>query len=103
MKPAHVISALIALSSLHALPAIPSAPLAPPYNVRVWQTEEGLPQNSVYALVQTPDDYIWVGTREGLARFDGVRFTLPDEKAAPELRHGWIYALCLARDGTLWI
>jgi len=44
-----------------------------------------------------------VGTREGLARFDGVRFTLPDEKAAPELRHGWITALCLGRDGSLWV
>jgi ligand-binding sensor domain-containing protein/two-component sensor histidine kinase len=73
------------------------------YSVRVWQTEDGLPQNSVYALIQTPDDYLWVGTREGLARFDGVRFTLPDEKAAPELRHGWITALCVGRDGSLWI
>src|SRR5438552_10302938 len=67
------------------------------YNVRIWQTEDGLPQNSIYSLIQTPDDYVWVGTREGLARFDGIRFTVPDEKAAPELRHGWITALCVGR------
>src|SRR5436190_8147087 len=73
------------------------------YSVRLWQIEDGLPQNSVWAMAQTLDDYLWVGTREGLARFDGVRFTLPDEKAAPELRHGWIMALCAARDGSLWV
>jgi ligand-binding sensor domain-containing protein/two-component sensor histidine kinase len=102
MKPAQMTCALIGLALLQALPAV-AADTAPPYNVRIWQTEDGLPQNSVYALIQTPDDYLWVGTHEGLARFDGVRFTLPDDKAAPELRHAWITALCLGRDGTLWI
>ena len=54
-----------------------------PYSVRIWQTDEGLPQNSVHAIAQTRDGYLWVGTREGLARFDGVRFTVVDEAAAP--------------------
>jgi len=74
-----------------------------PYNVRIWQTDEGLPQNSVHAIAQTRDGYLWVGTREGLARFDGVRFMLVDETAAPELKLGWITALLAARDGSLWI
>src|SRR2546427_3278618 len=74
-----------------------------PYSVRIWQADDGLPQNSVYAIAQTADGYLWVGTREGLTRFDGVRFTLVDDPAAPELRHGWITALCTARDGSLWI
>jgi ligand-binding sensor domain-containing protein/signal transduction histidine kinase len=74
-----------------------------PYSVRTWQTDDGLPQNSVYSIAQTGDGYIWVGTGEGLARFDGVRFTVLDEKAPPELQHGWITALCSDREGSLWI
>ena len=74
-----------------------------PYSVRAWQTDDGLPQNSVYAIAQTRDGYLWVGTREGLARFDGVRFTAPGEKAPRQLQHGWITALCAGRDGSLWI
>src|SRR5438552_10338573 len=73
------------------------------YSVRIWQTDDGLPQNSVYAIAQTSDGYLWVGTHEGLARFDGLRFTAVDEPAAPELKHGWITALCAGSDGSLWI
>ncbi|MFO1511899.1 MAG: two-component regulator propeller domain-containing protein [Verrucomicrobiota bacterium] len=75
----------------------------PRYNVRSWQTDEGLPQNSVYAIAQTPDGYLWVGTHEGLARFDGVRFSVMDEVGAPYLRQAWITALYTSRDGSLWI
>jgi len=73
------------------------------YNVRSWQTDEGLPQNSVYAIAQTLEGYLWVGTHEGLARFDGVRFVLIDEPTAPHLKQAWITALCACRDGSLWI
>jgi len=73
------------------------------YSVRIWQTDDGLPQNSVHAIAQTSDGYLWVGTREGLARFDGIRFTALDETAAPELKRGWITALCAGSDGSLWI
>src|SRR6185312_2073381 len=41
---------------------------------RSWQTEDGLPDNSVAGVVQTGDGYLWVGTTSGLARFDGLRF-----------------------------
>src|SRR6266853_1410479 len=74
-----------------------------PYSVRIWQTDDGLPQNSVYAITQTADGYLWVGTHEGLARFDGLSFTIMDDPAAPELKHGWITALCAHSDGSLWI
>ncbi len=74
-----------------------------PYSVRVWQTDDGLPQNSVFALAQSRDGYLWVGTREGLARFDGVHFTVVDEPGAPQLKQGWITAICAAKDGSLWI
>ena len=53
-----------------------SAGAAPNYFIRSWQSEAGLPQNKVTAVVQTHDGYLWVGTYSGLARFDGVRFTV---------------------------
>ena len=73
------------------------------YNIRIWQTDDGLPQNSVYSITQTRDGYLWVGTHQGLARFDGIRFALLDDPAVPELRRGWITALCSSRDGSLWV
>src|ERR1700712_5457557 len=45
------------------------------FTVDQWTTIDGLPQNSVNAVAQTPDGYIWVGTFGGLARFDGLKFT----------------------------
>lgn len=68
-----------------------------------WQTEDGLPQNSVTALVQTHDGYIWVGTINGLARFDGVRFAVFNVLNCPELPDNTIVGLFEACDGTLLI
>ena len=39
-----------------------------------WTTGQGLPQNTVTSILQTGDGYLWVGTYEGLARFDGIKF-----------------------------
>ena len=74
-----------------------------PYSVRSWQTDEGIPQNSVHAIAQTTDGFLWVGTEEGLARFDGVRFTAFEDIRPPQLRHISITALLAAPDGSLWI
>ena len=73
------------------------------YLARVWQTDEGLPNNRVQAIAQTPDGYLWVGTYEGLARFDGLAFTTFNGLNTPELKGAPINALCVATDGTLWI
>ncbi|HEX3718689.1 MAG TPA: two-component regulator propeller domain-containing protein [Verrucomicrobiae bacterium] len=73
----------------------------PGFSARIWQVEEGLPHNVVQAITQTRDGYLWVGTREGLAKFDGVHFTSVDFGtgiAAPS-----ITSLCESRDGSLWI
>ena len=51
-----------------------------------WRVEEGLPQNSIRTVHQTPDGYLWIGTASGLARFDGRRFVIFDENNTPELR-----------------
>jgi len=48
--------------------------LADDWLIRTWQTKDGLPQNTVNAIVQTRDGYLWVGTSSGLTRFDGARF-----------------------------
>jgi ligand-binding sensor domain-containing protein/signal transduction histidine kinase len=73
------------------------------YLPRTWQTDEGLPDNRVQALAQTADGYLWVGTHEGLARFDGLEFTTFDGQNTPEIRGASITALCAARDGSLRI
>ncbi len=72
------------------------------YIHQTWQTSQGLPQNSVLALAQTPDGYLWLGTEEGLARFDGTRFTIFD-KHLSGLRTNQIQALYVDRSEKLWI
>lgn len=69
----------------------------------VWTSESGLPQNTVDAIVQTRDGYLWIGTEEGLVRFDGVRFVVSDRQNAPALRSSFVSSLFEAPDGTLWI
>ncbi len=68
----------------------------------VWTTENGLPQNDV-VLVQTRDGYLWLGTHGGLARFDGVKFTVFDTGNTAGLRSNRILALCEDGAGNLWI
>jgi signal transduction histidine kinase/ligand-binding sensor domain-containing protein len=80
-----------------------SAPAAPGYFTRTWQVEQGLPHNKVSAVVQTRDGYLWLGTYNGLARFDGVHFTLFDDDNTPELRSRRITSLFEAAEGVLWI
>jgi ligand-binding sensor domain-containing protein/signal transduction histidine kinase len=69
----------------------------------VWLTENGLPQNTVHSIAQTPDGYVWIGTEEGLARFDGIRFTVFDKQKIPELKSNYIRALLVDKQGALWI
>ena len=68
-----------------------------------WGAKEGLPQGSIQTLVQTRDGYLWLGTMEGLARFDGVRFDVFDRSTTPALPHNDVAALCEDRLGRLWI
>jgi len=72
-----------------------------PLIFRSWQREQGLPQNSVRALAQTRDGYLWVGSEEGVARFDGLRFVSFGMREG--LPGGPVNALCADRDGALWI
>ncbi|MGB7189543.1 MAG: two-component regulator propeller domain-containing protein, partial [Acidobacteriaceae bacterium] len=73
------------------------------YGYQSWQTDSGLPQNTVHAIVQTRDGYMWFATEAGLVRFDSVAFTVFTQKTAPQLPSGVIYALLQDRSGALWI
>ena len=53
------------------------------YTHKIWKTEQGLPQNSAWALCQTHDGYLWIGTEEGLVRYDGARFTVFNKLNTP--------------------
>lgn len=69
----------------------------------LWQTEQGLPQNHVTSIAQTREGYLWIGTYEGLARFDGVRFVIFHSAQHPDLPSSRITSLHEDAAGTLWI
>ncbi|HNQ91152.1 MAG TPA: two-component regulator propeller domain-containing protein [Verrucomicrobiota bacterium] len=76
----------------------------PSFSLTRYTAEQGLPQNSIRSLLQTRDGYLWVGTLGGLARFDGLRFTVFGMSNTPEMLHDAINALAEDRqDGSLWI
>src|SRR5262249_7279489 len=68
-----------------------------------WGADRGFPRGPVYAISQTPDGYLWIGTERGLVRFDGVRFQVmasPGSVNAP-LTH--VLGLTTDSDGSLWM
>jgi ligand-binding sensor domain-containing protein/signal transduction histidine kinase len=68
------------------------------YASQEWREE--LPNSSVSAILQTRDGYLWIGTQDGLARFDGVRFTIIDDETIVRLDR--IEKLVETRDNSLW-
>ncbi|NOY06540.1 MAG: PAS domain S-box protein [Chlorobi bacterium] len=70
---------------------------------QVWKVEDGLPQNSIQAILQTRDGYIWLGTQEGLVRFDGVLFTVFNKRSVKALKSNYILTLFEDSRGNLWI
>ena len=73
------------------------------YLIDITTGEKGLPNSSVTAIAQTKDGYLWVGTYNGLARFDGERFVKYYPENTPALKHARIRRLVKGPDGTLWI
>ncbi len=73
------------------------------YILDSWGLEDGLPQNTVTAIIQCREGYLWLGTQEGLVRFDGVHFEIYDKSNVDQLANIWITALCEDREGNLWI
>lgn len=73
------------------------------YAIENWQVEQGLPHISITSIAQTPDGYLWLGTFNGLTRFDGVQFTVFDEGNTPVLGNSGITHLQVDELGALWI
>src|SRR3989475_8807917 len=96
------------LSSLALCWSVPSAWALDPsksltqYARTAWTEEHGLPQDTIRAIAQTTDGYLWLGTDEGLARFDGYEFVVFN-KANGDLPANSITSLAATSDGSLWI
>lgn len=73
------------------------------YRFDTWTTDHGLPQNTVPAITQTRDGYLWIGTYNGLARFDGVRFTIFDKNNTKAFSNSRVSDLYEDAEGSLWI
>jgi signal transduction histidine kinase/ligand-binding sensor domain-containing protein/ActR/RegA family two-component response regulator len=99
-RPVVAILALLVVS-------LPAAALDPDrritqYRQLAWTNQTGLPQSSVQAIAQTRDSYLWVGTQEGLSRFDGLQFTTFDSRNTPGIRSNFVVCAFPSRDGSLW-
>ena len=73
------------------------------YTVRAWTRLEGLPQNWINAITQTQDGYLWIGSQNGLARFDGARFVVFDPDNTPALKSSRISFLHVDSQQRLWV
>lgn len=105
-----LVSSLIVITG-RASPFRPGSPIPASTQLRldhqyvqtVWTAEDGLPQNSVNAILQTRDGYLWLGTFGGLARFDGIKFTIFNSGNTAGMKGNRILSLYEDRSGTLWI
>jgi diguanylate cyclase (GGDEF)-like protein len=98
-----VLSGLLALLCL--LPFAATAqdkPLSAFYR-ETWTTRQGLPHNQVNAIAQSPDGYLWLGTWEGLVRYNGLEFHVFDRANTPELKDNGIRSVRASEDGAVVI
>src|SRR4051812_4684136 len=72
------------------------------YRFDHWTADNGLPQNSVFGIVQTRDGYLWLATVDGLARFDGARFTIFNKSNSPGIINNRFVSLFEDGRGDLW-
>src|SRR3954451_12235077 len=102
-RPHHRLRSVVAALGFFCLTAWPALATRPgDWLVSGWEAENGLPQNSVTAMIQTRDGYLWVGTFNGLARFDGLRFVVFDAAQTDSLKTGRVTSLFEDAAGTLW-
>ncbi len=85
-----------------------SAGLAPKqrviqYSLTQWGHRDGLPSTTVYAVAQTRDGFLWLGTADGLIRFDGIQFLQVPLLSNGGMAFGRVRALGASRDGALWV
>jgi len=92
----------LALASVSATALSPSKSISQ-FAMDTWQTDAGLPELAIQAMVETSDDYLWIGTQEGLARFDGAQFMVFDHVNTPALQSDFITSIVEDGDHSLWI
>ena len=80
------VAAAVLLLAITTSPALDPNRSLSEFGHQSWLTENGLPQNTVQSIVQTQDGYLWIGTQEGLARFDGINFTVFDKENTPAFK-----------------
>ena len=81
-----------------------SEPADAEYAITAWASDNGGLPGDVFAIAQDAAGYLWLGTRAGVVRFDGNRFSLwPTTPADERLPDGPVYALIGASDGSLWV
>ncbi len=95
-------SALLVCLSAAGAASVPQRGLEG-YSRRIWQTQDGLPEEPVQALAQTPDGYLWIGTSGGLVRFDGAEMVVFNRENTSALRENSIFCLFVSKNGDLWI
>jgi ligand-binding sensor domain-containing protein/signal transduction histidine kinase len=84
----------------------PAAPLEirlPTWQVRQWKTPQGLPGNWIECVLQTSDGHLWLGTPDGLYRFDGRRFITLNHRNCDAFRSDVVKGLAEADGGVLWV
>src|ERR1700678_886767 len=73
------------------------------YRSTQWTADSGLPQNSVRGIVQAADGYLWVATLDGIAKFDGIRFTVFNKSNTPGITSNRSVAMAEGDGGDLWM
>jgi signal transduction histidine kinase/ligand-binding sensor domain-containing protein len=73
------------------------------YGHTAWKVRDGFARSGIWAIAQTPDGYLWLGTETGLVRFDGVRAAPWQAPDGAQLPSGFVTVLLARRDGSLWI
>jgi signal transduction histidine kinase/ligand-binding sensor domain-containing protein len=73
------------------------------YNVVTWTGADGLFSSNIFSIAQDPDRYLWLGTDEGIIRFDGVRFVPWNALSRTPLPERRVLSLLSSSDGSLWV
>jgi ligand-binding sensor domain-containing protein/AraC-like DNA-binding protein len=73
------------------------------YILHKWTTRDGLPQNTIYSIVQDRKGYLWLGTDRGIVRFDGLNFSTFNTGNVPAITNNSIISLLLSKDESLWM
>ncbi|MBA4318763.1 MAG: hypothetical protein C0412_10220 [Flavobacterium sp.] len=73
------------------------------YSHRSWDSKNGFLPYSINTILQTRDDYIWIGTDEGLVRFDGLGFSAYNTNNTKAFKTNNVSSIVEDKDGRLWI